>query len=110
MAVDKTSEKTNTSKSKEKAIGTGDFPVNNLPITAFESKEKAGDSDRLLVRLINNSIAGHELLRGNGQFISVLGHSKITISTTKEELVAITDQLASKPWVEVHLVNDDDSE
>ena len=64
-------------------------------------------TDELTVRLSNNSISGHELLRGNGEVVAIVGHGKVTFSTTKEELVAIETQLASKPWVEVHLVDDE---
>lgn len=110
------SEKTNASKNKEKAINTGDFVTDSPLIVAptnVDDKEKAintGDlatNDLLTVLLTNNSISGHELLRGNGQFLAIPGHGKVNISTTKEELVVITEQLASKPWVEVNLVNND---
>lgn len=65
------------------------------------------EADELMVCLSNNSISGHELLRGNGEVVAIVGHGKVTFPTTKEELVAIETQLASKPWVEVHLVDDE---
>ena len=72
-----------------------------------EGEDPEPVTDELTVRLSNNSISGHELLRGNGEVVAIVGHGKVTFSTTKEELVAIETQLASKPWVEVHLVDDE---
>ncbi|MFW1503707.1 hypothetical protein ACEWBU_22865, partial [Vibrio parahaemolyticus] len=56
------------------------------------------------VLMTNNSVSGHEILRADGSILAINGHCKdLSITTNKEELVAIQSALADKPWVEIKL-------
>lgn len=78
-------------------------------VTEAAEKEKDADpisTDELNVRLTNNSISGHEMLRSNGKKLDIKGHGNVTFSSTKAEMVVISAQLASKPWIEIHLIDE----
>lgn len=63
-----------------------------------------GDVSALEVLMTNNSVSGHEILRADGSILAINGHCKdLSITTTKEELVAIQAALADKPWVVIKL-------
>ncbi|MDI7855077.1 hypothetical protein [Vibrio parahaemolyticus] len=63
-----------------------------------------GDDSALEVLMTNNSVSGHEILRADGSILAIDGHCKdLSITTNKEELVAIQSALADKPWVEIKL-------
>lgn len=63
-----------------------------------------GDFSALEVLMTNNSVSGHEILRADGSILAINGHCKdLSITTTKEELVAIQAALADKPWVVIKL-------
>ncbi|MBT2909712.1 hypothetical protein PL84_03835 [Vibrio anguillarum] len=66
---------------------------------------EGGDlADKIEVLISNNSVGGHEILRENGKILAIDGYCKgLSISTTREELVAIQAALADKPWVEITL-------
>ena len=62
-------------------------------------------AETLMVSFTNNSVSGHEILRANGTVVAIAGHAKdVAIESTKEELVALQSELATKPWIEIHLV------
>ncbi|UTZ35104.1 hypothetical protein HB762_27970 (plasmid) [Vibrio campbellii] len=63
-----------------------------------------GDDSALEVLMTNNSVSGHEILRADGSILAINGHCKdLSITTNKEELIAIQSALADKPWVEIKL-------
>ncbi|HIF5940451.1 TPA: hypothetical protein ACX3FZ_004456 [Vibrio parahaemolyticus] len=77
------------------STGSADTGAGDLP---------EGDDSALEVLMTNNSVSGHEILRADGSILAIDGHCKdLSITTNKEELVAIQSALADKPWVEIKL-------
>lgn len=77
------------------SAGAGDAGAGDVP---------EGDDSALEVLMTNNSVSGHEILRADGSILAINGHCKdLSITTNKEELIAIQSALADKPWVEIKL-------
>ncbi|EJG0621800.1 hypothetical protein [Vibrio parahaemolyticus] len=77
------------------STGATDTGAGNVP---------EGDDSALEVLMTNNSVSGHEILRADGSILAINGHCKdLSITTNKEELIAIQSALADKPWVEIKL-------
>lgn len=78
---------------------------NTTKKTVKKAAVKPTVAETLMVSFTNNSVSGHEILRANGAVVAIAGHAKdITIESTKEELVALQSELATKPWIEIHVV------
>lgn len=99
-----------TIEAKKKAAEQGSGAVETGSDGSQEQTvEPQAEQELIKVAFANNSQSGVEIVLDGGDVVVIAGHAKdVTIETTKDKLVTIQENLASKPWIEVHVVEDEE--